>query len=133
MSLEVPPLTLRIDWSDMDLFGHVNNVALQRYVQAGRMHALEAMGVTKHFEAHRQGPLLARTECDFRRPLFFPGTVSIRTSLRFIRRTSFGFAHVLLNAGGEVVAEAADVIVMYDYATERVAPFPEALRSAALD
>ena len=29
-------LTLRIDWSELDLLGHVNNVAISRYFQAGR-------------------------------------------------------------------------------------------------
>lgn len=30
-------LELRIDWSEMDLFGHVNNVAFFKYVQASRV------------------------------------------------------------------------------------------------
>lgn len=123
-------IDLRIDWSDMDLFGHVNNVAIQRYVQAARMHALESTGISAHFEAHRQGPLLARTECNFRRPLFYPGAVSIDTSLAFIKRSSFGYHHVLRDADGGVVAEADDVIVMYDYVRKCVIPFPDHLKPA---
>ena len=26
-------ITLRIDWSELDLFGHVNNVAFHKYAQ----------------------------------------------------------------------------------------------------
>ncbi len=38
-------LRLRIDWSEIDLFGHVNNVATLKYVQAARVNCLEALGL----------------------------------------------------------------------------------------
>ncbi len=34
-------LDLRIDWSEIDLFGHVNNLAILKYVQAARVNYLE--------------------------------------------------------------------------------------------
>jgi acyl-CoA thioesterase FadM len=38
-------LELRIDWSDIDLFGHINNLAILRYVQAARVNYLEIIGL----------------------------------------------------------------------------------------
>lgn len=34
-------LNLRIDWSELDLFGHVNNVMYAKYMQASRVHFME--------------------------------------------------------------------------------------------
>lgn len=37
-------INLRIDWSDIDLLGHVNNVSYFRYIQASRVNYLELTG-----------------------------------------------------------------------------------------
>ena len=37
MSLETH-ISLRIDWSELDLFGHVNNIAFHKYAQTARLH-----------------------------------------------------------------------------------------------
>jgi len=37
MSVFPSKLPIRIDWSEMDLFGHVNNVMYFKYIQASRV------------------------------------------------------------------------------------------------
>lgn len=51
-------LELRIDWSELDLFGHVNNVAFLKYVQASRINYWETIGVTKLFDEKKMAPCL---------------------------------------------------------------------------
>ena len=128
-------LALRIDWSDLDVFGHVNSLSFLRYVQAARVHYWEQIGLYQSFLADRRGPMLASVRCDFRKPLFYPGLVAVRTEIAFIRTTSFGFAHTLVDGVGDVAAEAADVMVMFDYAAGQKMPFPAVFRQriAALD
>ncbi len=36
---------IRIDWSEIDLFGHINNLAIMKYVQAARVNYLELVGL----------------------------------------------------------------------------------------
>lgn len=128
-------LTLRIDWSDLDVFGHVNSLSFLRYVQAARVHYWERIGLYQSFLADRRGPMLASVRCDFRKPLFYPGLVTLRTRTAFMRTTSFGFAHTLVDTVGDVAAEAADVMVMFDYALNQKLPFPAVFRDriAVLD
>jgi acyl-CoA thioester hydrolase len=121
-------LSLRIDWSDLDVFGHVNSLAFLRYVQAARVHYWEQIGLYQSFLADRRGPMLASVRCDFRKPLFYPGLVTLRTGVAFIRTTSFGFAYTLVDEAGEVAAEASDVMVMFDYAVNQKMPFPTVFR-----
>ncbi len=36
---------IRIDWSEIDLFGHINNLAIMKYVQSARVNYLELIGL----------------------------------------------------------------------------------------
>lgn len=123
-------LALRIDWSEMDLFGHVNNVAFMKYVQAGRVNYWEHIGLTRMYSEEKKGPMLASTQCTFLKPLHYPGSITIQTRLEFIRHTSFGLHHQILNENGEVAAEAHDVVVMYDFSRGEKMELPASLRSA---
>lgn len=121
-------LQLRIDWSELDLFGHVNNVSFMKYVQASRVNYWDAIGLSRMFQETRTGAILASTACQFRRPLFFPGTITVQVRCDFIKNTSFGLHHQILNEKGEIAAQAQDVMVMYDFSRDEKVAFPEPLR-----
>lgn len=123
-------LTLRIDWSEMDLFGHVNNVAFMKYVQAGRVNFWEKIGLTQLHEVQKQGPMLASTACAFLKPLHYPGNIVIKTSVEFVKNTSFGLHHQILNEKNEICAEAHDVVVMFDFTKNEKMPIPDTIRKA---
>ena len=99
----------------MDLFGHVNNVAFMKYVQAARVNYWEQIGLTKMHAEKKQGPMLASTACTFLKPLHYPGNITVQTRLEFIKTTSFGLRHQILNEKSEVCAEGHDVVVMFDF------------------
>ena len=106
---------LRLDWSEMDLFGHINNVSYSKYIQSARVNYWEVCGITLLHESENIGPMLAATSIQFKKALHYPGEVIIETELEFIKTSSFGFHHLLKNQAGELVAEAHDVMVMYDF------------------
>jgi acyl-CoA thioester hydrolase len=121
-------LKLRLDWSEMDLFGHVNNVSYFKYVQASRVNYWDAIGLTQLFKESKVGAILASTSCNFLKPLHFPGEITVQVGLDFIKNTSFGLNHQILNEHGEVAAEAKDVLVMFDFAKNEKVPIPENIR-----
>jgi acyl-CoA thioester hydrolase len=121
-------LTLRIDWSELDLFGHVNNVAYFKYVQASRVHFWEQLGMDVTQFPNPVGVMLASCNCSFIKPLFYPGEVTITVSVEFMKNTSFGFHHQVWNDRQELVAEAHDVMVMFDFAKQEKVPVPDELR-----
>jgi acyl-CoA thioester hydrolase len=108
-------LNLRIDWSEMDLFGHVNNVSFFKYIQASRVNYWEQIGLNKLHKESNQGPMLASASCQFKKPLFFPGNISIVSKIGFIKTSSFSIQHLILNEKGEIAAEAEDVVVFFDF------------------
>ncbi len=109
-------IKLRIDWADLDLFGHVNNVAFFKYAQASRLAYCEALGLTSTMEAGKLSFVVASSQCQFKIPLYYPGDIEVQTRLDWIKNTSFQLRHRIINQQEQVAAETSDVLVLYDYA-----------------
>lgn len=121
-------LTIRIDWSELDLFGHVNNVAYFKYIQAARVNYWEQIGLMQLYHEKNRGPIVASTGCQFKKPLFYPGAVTIQTRIEFIKTTSFGIHHQLLDSENTLVAEAHDIAVMFDFKSHSKMIFPNDIK-----
>lgn len=121
-------LEIRIDWSDLDIYEHVNNVSYMRFMQSGRVNFWEASGVHEFYRNTNQGTMLVSTKCDFKRSLYYPGKAIIKTKLDYIGNTSFGLKHIILNQNGELCAEGNDVIVCFDFDKNETFPVPDWLR-----
>lgn len=123
-------LSLRLDWSEMDIFHHINNVMYFKFIQASRVNYWEEVSIMKDFDTMGIGPMLASTGCQFKKPLHYPGDIVVEARMEFIKNSSFGLHHRILNETQEVCAEAHDVIVMYNFQKKQSVPFPPELRAA---
>ncbi|KAA9341020.1 acyl-CoA thioesterase [Adhaeribacter soli] len=123
-------LQIRLDWSEMDMFGHINNVSYFKYIQASRVNYWDAIGLSRLFKETKVGAILASTSCNFLKELHYPGSITVQVKLDFIKNTSFGLKHQILNEQGEVAAEAKDVLVMFDFNKNEKVAIPEEIRSA---
>lgn len=121
-------LEIRIDWSDLDMYQHVNNISYMRYLQSGRVNFWEASGIYEHYKDSKKGTMLVSTHCDFKKSLYYPGKAIIKTKLDFIGNTSFGLEHVILNSTGEICATGKDVVVCYDFIKDETFPVPDWLK-----
>ena len=121
-------LELRIDWGDIDLFGHVNNLATLKYVQAARVIYLETIGLMQSQAEHKTGPILATINCQFRKPLFYPGKVTVFSRVDEIKNTSFSIHHEIYDEKNEVAAVAQDIIVFFDFRKNTKLTIPDDLR-----
>lgn len=124
-------LPIRLDWSEMDLFGHINNVSYFKFIQASRVHYWELTGLAASFAQTRIGPILLSTGCQFLKPLHYPGNIVVEARMEFLRNTSFGLHHRIRNEEDIIVAEAHDVIVNFDFNKNEKTPISEAFRNAA--
>jgi acyl-CoA thioester hydrolase len=122
-------LQLRLDWSELDLYGHINNVQFFKYLQASRVNYWEHMGMDFNNMPAGIGPLLASTHCDFRKPLYYPGRITVLASVTEMRRTSFRMDHRILDGEGALAAEGRDVIVLFNYGKGEKEPVPQSLRA----
>jgi len=113
----------------MDALGHVNNARYFTWFETARIALFEEIGLANTGADLEVGPILARIECTFRRPLHYPDT--IRAVCRVVRlgNTSFVLSHAVLR-GDEVVAEGDGVVVLVNYASGHKVPIPDDLRAA---
>lgn len=113
----------------MDLFGHINKVMFAKYIQAGRVKYVEEIGVMKMLAEEKTGFMLASSSLQYKRPLHYPGEIIVCTRCEFIKNTSFGIHHQILNEENEIAAEAHDVLVMFDFNKNEKIIMPESVRA----
>jgi acyl-CoA thioester hydrolase len=123
-------ITLPIQWGDMDSIGHVNNTIYFRYVESGRIAYFRALEATPHhglFEG--AGPILADIQCSFIGQLRYPATIDIGTRTTRLGTKSFAIeAGIFVQGEDAPAATSRAVVVWFDYANQRTAPIPSALR-----
>lgn len=121
---------IQIRFQDVDAMGHVHHAHFLAYAEHARLRYYDAVLGTADSDWHSQhGLIMARSEVDYRRPLFLDDRAAICTRCVRIGTKSFELQWVLVRAaaggGDEVVAEGRTVIVCYDYgkqATVAIAP-----------
>ena len=117
----------RIDWSDLDLLGHVHNIAFSRFFQAARVEYCGHIGMNV-YPGMKTGPILAASRVQFTAQLFFPGSVRILTRIRKVGGTSIVLEHALFDDRGAMCAFAEDVVVRYDFAAKTKIPLGDEVR-----
>ena len=125
--VEVPggAYPVHVRFSDVDIYGHVNNVKYFEYFQEARVRLMVSQAGELGEGFHL---VVAQTDVDYRRPILFrPEPYDCRTWVSRIGRTSVVFESVVRD-GDEVLARARVVGVCIDNATGRPAPVPDAYR-----
>ena len=132
MSNRAQIFTSRIDWSDLDLLGHVNNIAFSRFFQAARVEYCGHIGMNV-YQGMKTGPILAASRVQFTAQLFFPGNVRILTRLKKAGGTSIVLEHALFDDKGTLCAFAEDVVVRYDFTAKTKIPLGDEIRAMIAD
>jgi acyl-CoA thioester hydrolase len=114
----------RIDWSDLDLLGHVNNIAFSRFFQAARVEYCAHIGL-EVYQGMATGPILAASRVQFTAQLFFPGNVRILTRIKKTGGSSIVLEHALHDDKGTLCAFAEDVVVRFDFAAKTKIPLDD--------
>ena len=112
--------------ADTDQQGHVNNGVMSSFFEAGRFELLDAPEIAAIRAA--TGIVVVRMLVNFRKELFYPGTVRVGSRVTRVGRTSFEFQQAIHAVNGEV-ATAEATCVLLDRATRRPTPVPELLRA----
>ena len=121
---------LEVRFRDCDPMGHVNNAVYLTYLEQTRFshwRSLWGFG-TPQLPAGRPGVILARAECDYKRPAKYGDVLEIRLTVAELGRTSFRYEYEIVDAEGRTVVTAKTVQVMYDYTSARPVPIPDDIR-----
>jgi acyl-CoA thioester hydrolase len=120
-----------IIWGDMDAYHHVNNTVYFRYFEDARVAFFQKAGVHDHMAIHNVGPILANTECNFRRPLTYPDRIHIGTRIELLAEKKFKMSYRIDSEQQQcIVAEGTALVVYYDYLKQTSCNIPELIRDA---
>ena len=123
-------ITLPVQWSEQDLFGHVNNVVYFRWFESSRIKYLEQIGLPDLMTRERIGPILAAIGCNYRRQLTYPDTVEIGSRITRLGRTSFTMVNAIWSQRQQTIAaDGESTIVVFDYNSQKPTPIPDAIRT----
>ncbi len=105
-------------WSDMDVFGHVNNARFLTLYEEARV-ALMFAGARAHgLTSFEEGVVISRHEVDYLRPVDYGADVRIELWVEDIRPSRFVIGYELFD-GTEVASRARSVCVPFDLAAGR--------------
>src|SRR3954447_651062 len=111
------PTPLR--WSDMDAYGHVNNVQFLRLLEDARVVAFAAGGSDEGGSVVETGLLVARQQIEYLQPLVYrTAPVAIDLWLTDLQTASFDLGYEVLD-DDRVYARAETTLVLFDRANDR--------------
>ena len=122
-------IELPIQWGEMDAYGHVNNTVFFRFFESARIEFLDRCEFLKAYDELKVGAILHSTACRFRRPLFYPDTISVGARASEVSPDRFIMEYkIVSHSQNEVVAEGNGIVVSFDYNTRSKVDLPEMVR-----
>ncbi|MEQ4500511.1 acyl-CoA thioesterase [Nocardioides kribbensis] len=127
---------LQVRFSDVDVYGHVNNVKYFEYLQESRIAVLARLWGAAPGEDSRASLVVAQIDVDYRVPILFrPEPYDVWSWFSHVGRSS-SVVESEIRDGDTVLARARVVLVFFDTATGRSVQPSEEVRApllAALD
>lgn len=115
---------LPVQWGDMDAFGHVNNTMYFRYFETARLAYFNRLGMMENQQQSQIGPILASTDCQFKRALKYPDDIITGASVTENHEYGFMMRYGIYSKTQDTVTSlGSGRVVMVDYANgQKVRP-----------
>ena len=124
--------TCHVRFSDVDVYGHVNNVKYFEYYQEARIAFIGSLDEPL-FEPTRESTMrqvVARIDVDYKRPILFrPKPYAVETWVTRIGTSSYDLACRIVDGDGTLYSKAEVRLVAFDTATQRSRPLDGVERS----
>ena len=115
-----------VRFSDVDVYGHVNNVKYFEYYQEARIDFLTVM---READQPHLATVVARIDVDYKRPILFrPEPYVVRTRVARVGTSSYALDSEIVDGSGDaavVLSRANAVLVAYDLSSQRSRPLTE--------
>ncbi|MFC1474691.1 acyl-CoA thioesterase [bacterium] len=117
-----------VAWRDMDALQHVNSLSFLEYFEHSRLVYGEKCGTIEYGKATGKGPILADLNISYKKPVFYPDTVSVGVKIALVEPTEYFMEFVVVShSQKEVAATGGCRNVFYDYNEGERAEIPEEL------
>lgn len=110
-----------IEWGDMDALGHVNNGRYFDYFQQARIEWLESVKLDMQ---QKTGPVVVHVACTFLKPIVYPATLTLKSTMHSPSRSSFIIDHEIFQ-DEILMTQGTSKIVWIDYVKQKSIPLPQ--------
>jgi acyl-CoA thioester hydrolase len=111
-----------VRFSDVDVYGHVNNVKYFEYYQEARLSFLTSMGARADEDFSL---VVARLDVDYKRPILFrPEPYTVRSWVTHVGTSSFRIASEI-GDGEQVLSRAQATMVTFDRTRQGARPLTD--------
>jgi len=120
---------IQVRFSDLDLYGHVNNATYLSYFETGRLHYWKDV---LQWDWNINGIILARAEVNYIKPINRGDEVACYVRTTRIGNSSFDVMHVLVKVtpeGEEICTTGKTVCISYDYSIHKPVKIPAEQRA----
>lgn len=119
------PLTVR--FSDLDMYGIVNNAVIISYLEYARIEYLKHIGLMADWMDPNSpvAPVLADIQCDYVKPIQYDEQLQIYVKVEKIGTSSIDIHYLAKNEGGEIFFTGRSTMVQIDKRTGKGFPWSE--------
>lgn len=129
-------VSLDVQWGEMDLAGHVNNVNYLRWFEHARVAYLDKLGYPVVADPGREslpGLILAKQDCKYLLPIDYPDTIILGIRVDGMWEDRFNMHCAMFSRRHQRLAAIANaMMVTFDYRHRRKTPIPDTLRQGIL-
>jgi acyl-CoA thioester hydrolase len=122
-------VSLEVRFADLDPFGHVNHAKYFTFMEQGRFHYFDALGLWNTSRTFPElGIIIAEAHCSYKKPVLLGERVDVSVRVSRLGNKSFEIEY-LLSVKGEAVALGRTTQVAYDYHKQTSIAVPTEWRS----
>jgi len=118
-----------VRFHEVDLLGVCNNAVYFNYFEDARIKYLQDLKTNYHLTEILEGDsffIMARNECDYIESAGLDEQLIVYTKIDFIKNSSFGFQHIIVNSeNNRVIAKGGGVVVHFNKAEKCSMPLPD--------
>lgn len=112
-------------FNDTDALGHINNASYVTWFETSRRPIFEMF--IPDLDPKRWNLILAKIEVNFIKQGLYQAETEVKTYVASLGNSSFQLAHEVYQ-NEELVAKGVDVLVHFDYQTQKSSPIPSNIR-----
>ena len=106
-------LIKRVEWGDMDAFGHVNNTVYLKYFESARVKYFDEIPALAGFKGAAI-PVLASVSCKYKKPIVYPDDLTLKVGVSEMGRASLKMICEMYSPKVGLAAVAECTIVLVD-------------------
>ncbi|MEM7180363.1 MAG: thioesterase family protein [Spirochaetota bacterium] len=124
---------IHVTWSDLDLFGHVNNVIYSRYFEEVRADYFSNLQLWKlGGKGNSNGLVIVNLNMDFRKQATYPEVLTAYLRIAHLGGKSARMEFLLQNAAQEAVLTATGTFVWFDFDKQASDRIPDLFREKVI-